>query len=176
MVPGRGVRALLAVALALTLSACAGGSAYAPAADGRETARGYRDQAIGGGRYLISFTGTRDEDYVREAALLRAAEVAVEAGADQFFILRSDLRAERYRIPGGYEASRTDTLARAGWSRDWIYGASATRGRERIRYVSELEIEILRPGMTGPGAEPQSAAGIIAALGPVYRGQPETAP
>jgi len=69
-------------AAALALSACATAAPYGPAAS--PSAQGWRVDAIQSNRYRVTYRGLGHPERVRDYALLRAAELAVEQGATWF--------------------------------------------------------------------------------------------
>lgn len=126
------------------LTACASAPAYGPA--DRAGAYGYTSQKIEDNRFSVSYTDT-DPAVARDRALVRAAEVALENGADWF------------QITGGY--SDIEGLNSGGTSVG-IGGATGSRGHSSMgvgvgislplggsqRYVESLEI------ITGSGDKP----------------------
>lgn len=76
----------------LLVSACASATvAYRPASSASDF--GYRDQRIEDGRFRVSFTG-RDGARAADGALLRAAEVTLDAGGDWFRVVSRDITTE----------------------------------------------------------------------------------
>jgi len=75
---------LLATVAALTLSACATATPYAPA--GPDSRYGYSEQRVDADRYRVSFAGNSvtSREQVEMALLLRAAEVTSQNGYDWF--------------------------------------------------------------------------------------------
>ena len=75
---------LAALLAAATLGACASNAGYGPAE--RSSDYGYRSQTIEDGRYRVSYRG-RALAAAEDGALRRAAELAVERGADWFTVV-----------------------------------------------------------------------------------------
>ena len=95
-----------ALSAAITLAACASGPVYAPAQsmDGI----GYTDQRIENDRFRVTFRGgTRmSSAEVQDYALMRAAQVTLENGADWFEIVTADTDADakrRYNVETDYD-------------------------------------------------------------------------
>lgn len=87
---------------ALLLAGCAATPSYGPAA--RDGAMGYTSQQIESGRFRISYTDD-DPSRARDLALLRAAEVTLEAGKDWFQITNRYGEAEPVRSSSGTSVS-----------------------------------------------------------------------
>lgn len=81
----------------LLLGACASGPVYAPAANANAT--GYTDQRIENDRWRVTFRGdTRmSSGEVRDYALMRAAQLALENGGQWFEIVTADTDADARR-------------------------------------------------------------------------------
>lgn len=90
-------------AAALFVSACATApTPYAPAQSDR--AKGYSEQAIESDRYRVSYKGD-DADQARSYALLRAAEITLENGADWFRIANAYTDIDSPGSAGGTSVS-----------------------------------------------------------------------
>ncbi|WP_396595019.1 CC0125/CC1285 family lipoprotein [Brevundimonas sp. R86498] len=78
-------KACLVVAAAVTLSACATSTAYAPAGFNGQRG-GYAEQRLESDRYNVSFSGNSvtSREQVEMSLLLRAAELTTENGYDWF--------------------------------------------------------------------------------------------
>jgi hypothetical protein len=88
----------LIFAAALVASACATApTPYAPAESDR--AKGYSELAIESDRYRVSYKGD-DADQARSYALLRAAEITLENGADWFRIVDAYTEVDSPRSAG----------------------------------------------------------------------------
>jgi hypothetical protein len=88
---------LLAAAAALTVSACATATPYAPAAPGHK--EGYAEYRVSPDRYRVTFAGNSvtSRDTVEMYLLFRAAEVTLQNGYDWFETTdRSTQRDTRY--------------------------------------------------------------------------------
>ncbi|MEO1100792.1 MAG: hypothetical protein AAFW65_03005 [Pseudomonadota bacterium] len=93
----------LILASALVLSACATGpSPYAPAENSRD--KGFSEQVIETGRYRVSYKGD-DAEQARSYALLRAAEITIENGADWFRVVDAYTEVDGRRSGGGSSVS-----------------------------------------------------------------------
>jgi hypothetical protein len=81
---------LTAVAAGLTLSACATGPIYKPAASPNAT--GYTEQIIEDDRVQVSFKGssTTPREEVESFLIHRAAEITLEKGYDYFSVVERD--------------------------------------------------------------------------------------
>lgn len=88
---------------ALFMAACASGpTPYGPAANARD--KGYVEQIIETGRYRVSYQGD-NADQARRYALLRAADVTLENGADWFQIVEAYTEIEGAPRSGGTSVS-----------------------------------------------------------------------
>ena len=93
----------LIIAAALLVSACATApTPYAPAQNDR--AKGYSELAIEADRYRVSYKGD-DADQARSYALLRAAEITLDQGADWFRIVNAYTDIDNARSSGGSSVS-----------------------------------------------------------------------
>ena len=83
-------RALLTLAGAIALAACATATPYGPAAEGG--GYGFSEQRIEGDRYRITFRGNSltDRETVENSLLYRAAELTLQQGFDYFVMLEND--------------------------------------------------------------------------------------
>lgn len=80
------------------LAACASNPGYGPADKASDL--GYRSQTIEEGRYRISYRGQSLTD-AEDGALRRAAEVAVDTGADWFTVVSRSADGGGQRVRGG---------------------------------------------------------------------------
>lgn len=87
----------VALAAALTLSACATSTPYQPDIRGQRATGGYSEQRLGENRYDVTFRGNTltKRDRVEGYLLYRAAELTVQNGYDSFRI--TDRLTERDR-------------------------------------------------------------------------------
>lgn len=76
---------ILLAASALTLSACATATPYAPAA--QALGAGFSEQRIEANRYRVTFRGKGAPERISDLALRRAAELAVADGYDWFRVI-----------------------------------------------------------------------------------------
>lgn len=84
---------LLAAASALSLTACAQSTPYAPqSASSTEGANGYSSQMLGEGRYRVMFSGNRftSRQTVENYLPYRAGELTRQNGYDGFAVVRRD--------------------------------------------------------------------------------------
>jgi len=132
------------LALLVMLAACGGPTPYGPAdSDGL----GYRETALDGRRYLISVAGNYETpaDRVTVFLLYRAAELADQAGAFGFEVLRRDtesLTAYRSAKGGsillGNDNPRYRDYPRAAASRaGYVYPVTRYRGEAEIRLIDD---------------------------------------
>jgi len=130
------------LALLVMVSACGGPTAYGPAGtDGL----GYRETALDDRRYLISVAGNYETpaDRVTLYLLYRAAELADQAGAYGFEVLRRDsesLTAYRSANGGsillGGDNPRYRDYPRAAASRaGYVYPITRYRGEAEVRLI-----------------------------------------
>ncbi|MDX3908746.1 MAG: hypothetical protein QHC67_02895 [Sphingobium sp.] len=120
----------LALALAVTLTACTTATPYQPLDPRSATAGGYSDLQIEDSRYRVSFAGNSmtSRETVETYLLFRAAELTVSRGYDWFVMAdrdtekRSQVYADRPFGPGpyGYWGPRWHYWGRGGlgW-RSW---------------------------------------------------------
>lgn len=119
----------------LVLAGCASGPMYRPAPTANDY--GYRDSALTGTRYQVSFAagyGVAVET-VRKLALLRAAQVALIHGSDRFQVVS---RETNNVTTGG---SLPMTSFGYGYP-FWGVGVGFVRVPHRTRYETVLEIEV----------------------------------
>lgn len=85
----------LVVAMAAALAACATTPSYAPAATAR--ASGYSETQIESNRYFVSFRSASavDAALLEDFAMLRAADLTLQAGRDWFWVDRRSVDEER---------------------------------------------------------------------------------
>lgn len=107
-------RLLMSSALVL-VAACASTSSYGPAA--RSGAMGYESLQIESNRFRVSYTDS-DAARARNRALLRAAEVTLEHGAEWF------------EVTSGYTAD--DTVPSGSRTSVSIGGATGSHGRSSV--------------------------------------------
>jgi hypothetical protein len=129
----------LVVLSSLLLAACASGPAYraAPEADDY----GYRDTQLTADRYRVSFAGDYGtaRETVENFALFRAADVAINHGAERFRINSRETSPVTSTYGGG-----PSTSIGYGWGYPF-WGTSigySTGGSSRTRYETVLEIQI----------------------------------
>ncbi|GAB5457070.1 MAG: hypothetical protein Hens3KO_01000 [Henriciella sp.] len=94
-------RLISAIALIVTLGACATATPYQAAFDSN---RGYADQQIEANRWQVSFAGNSltDRQTVETYLLYRAAELTLQQGYDHFSFVKRDTDANRRYIPTGF--------------------------------------------------------------------------
>jgi len=145
--------ALVLVGLAVALSSCAGGPAYAPQeSDG---AIGYSDQQLAQGRYRVTFAGDIDDtrEQVEAYLLRRAAEVTLAAGYTHFVVdkLNTETKVSHHTVYEtvdrpltwrGQPTSRTALSAalRPNWQSSLLLPRDLGDMR---RYVATSEIVLL---------------------------------
>lgn len=85
------LRPFVLFAVLATLAACASAPTYAPAAS--QGAAGYSETQIESNRYFVTYraAGAGDAALIQDFALLRAAELTVQAGRDWFWVDRRTL-------------------------------------------------------------------------------------
>jgi hypothetical protein len=92
------IRHLLVIAAAAALSACA--TAPPPyAAASAQGAAGYSEQQIESNRYFVTYraSGAADAGLLRDYAMLRAADIAVQRGAPWFHVDRTSIEPTSVR-------------------------------------------------------------------------------
>ena len=140
---------LIYAPLALVLAACATGPMpYGAAADAE--ARGYMVQPIETGRYRVSYKAV-DEETARSYALLRAAELTLESGADWFHITNAYTDEETSR-GGGSSVSiggSSGSYGRSGVGVGVGVGLPLGGGGKEATHVLEI--------LTGSGDKPDDA-------------------
>jgi hypothetical protein len=96
----------IVMASAFTLAACASDSFYRPAQGPGDI--GFVEQRTDPARYIVTFQGkdSMEPPTVYEYALLRAAEVTLDAGYGWFYIVSRDHGPRDGVPPDGYPASR----------------------------------------------------------------------
>lgn len=84
-------RPLILIAALAAIAGCASAPAYAPAAT--QGAAGYSETQIETNRYFVTYraAGAGDAALIQDFALLRAAELTVQAGRDWFWVDRRTL-------------------------------------------------------------------------------------
>lgn len=94
-------RLIAAIAVLVTLGACATATPYQAALD---TNRGYADQQIESNRWQVSFSGNSltDRQTVETYLLFRAAELTMQQGYDHFSFVKRDTDASRRYVPTGF--------------------------------------------------------------------------
>jgi len=112
------MRRILLLAAALTLTACASPSAYAPAT--RANGVGFSDMQIEQDRYRVTYRGSAADTpaKVNDMALLRAAELALGQGYDWFQV------SNRFAEPGSGGGGPTFSVGVGGGS----YGRRSSTG------------------------------------------------
>jgi hypothetical protein len=96
---------ILLASMTLALAGCASGPGYAPAKSA--SAAGYSERMIEKHRWRVHYTGTTamSSIEVQDYALMRAAQLTLERGADWFEIVDSDTDANaknRYSTETGF--------------------------------------------------------------------------
>ncbi len=156
---------LVLLVLLVMLAACGGPTPYGPAdADGL----GYRETALDERRYLISVAGNYETPADRIALFLlyRAAELADQAGAHGFEVLRRDTESlTAYRSANGGSILRGNDNPRY---RDYPRAAASRAGYVYpvTRYRGEAEIRLIEADDPAKGsATAYEAAALLARLG-----------
>lgn len=139
------MRALVFIAAAALLSACATATPYQPAA--ANTTYGFQEQRIENNRVRITFRGNTltDRETVETYLLYRAAELTLESGNDYFIVANRDTE-EHSRLQSMGSRSRFAFdywyfSPRRGWS-PWYdpFWDEPTSYREVTRYEAVAEI------------------------------------
>lgn len=148
------VRRFILLAAFVAITACASAPAYAPAlAQGRP---GYSEAQVEANRYFVTYraAGAADAALIQDFALLRAAELTVQAGRDWFWVDRRTLDEQDSArggpsigvgIGGGNWGRRSGVGVSVGMNFP-IGGQSGQRARS-----ATLEIRL------GEGAKPDDA-------------------
>ena len=137
-------RIVSAAALAAALAACASTPAYGPADSASDY--GYRSQVIEDGRYRVTYQA-KGLPAAEDGALRRAAELAVERGADWFTVVNRSADGGQ-RVGGG---SSVGIGGGTGGRRGGVgLGVSLPLGGGRTAPVV-VALEVL----TGTGAKPE---------------------
>ncbi|NKF23357.1 CC0125/CC1285 family lipoprotein [Solimonas marina] len=148
-------RRLLLIACVSTISACATAPArYAPAAQAGDI--GYRETVLGAAQYRVTYTGdtATPAATVRNYALLRAADLTLEQGADWFEVTHQDTERKgetRTRIDPGFVTPPRQTVYRSCgllacstsvvYSPGYVEGGSAQTQTD-YAYSSALDITL----------------------------------
>ncbi|MBX9616311.1 MAG: hypothetical protein Q8S03_01725 [Brevundimonas sp.] len=170
------IKACLVVAAALTLSACATSTAYAPAGFNGQRG-GYAEQRLERDRYSISFSGNSvtSREQVEMSLLLRAAELTTENGYDWFSTVnRATDRDTRFQSVGDpfynrygpYWGPSWRYYGFGRWSRwnDPFWGRSDFDVRQVDRYEATAEIVMGRGPKPAGDANAFDAREVIANL------------
>ncbi|HEY0053322.1 MAG TPA: hypothetical protein VGB49_07920 [Caulobacteraceae bacterium] len=175
-------RPLIALAAALTLSACATATTYAPEGFGGQRG-GYAEQRLEQNRFRVSFSGNSltSRDTVEMYLLHRAAELTVETGHDWFEIAdRATERDTRYVTTGISDPWYSGRYG-LGWGPRWRFynrglwspwsrwGGYGWRDdfdvREITRYEAIAEV-VMHRGPRPDRVDAFDAREVIANLGP----------
>jgi hypothetical protein len=153
----------LAFALALLgLAGCVGGTPYGPAAGARD--HGYSETRLEDARWRVevSANASTDRETVERHLMRRAAELALENGAERFLILDRNLTPVTFYAPVIIARPRPSLL----YDR---YGVRDPHGRMRredpIRW--RREARLARMGLGGPSRRTHGWVG----GGPVHAGE-----
>ena len=133
----------LALCAALALAACASTGGYGPAESASGT--GYRSQVIEDGRYRVSYRD-RGLAAAEDGALRRAAELAVQGGADWFTVVSRNAEGGQVRSGGPTVGIGGGTGGRGGGVG---LGVSLPLGGQREALVA-VSLEVV----TGTGLKP----------------------
>lgn len=165
------------LAAALTLSACATPTGYAPVEPGGRY--GYAEQRLEADRWRVTFAGNSvtSREQVEMALLLRAADLTVQSGYDWFATVNraTDRDTRYYSTPdpfydryGPYWGPRWRFYSRGYWSPfDSYWGDRNIREIDRFEAAAEI--------VMGRGAKPAGdpnafdAREVIANVGPRVR-------
>lgn len=170
--------ALIALAAAVTLSACATQAIYRPVGvDGARS--GYAEQRIDSDRYRVSFQGNSitSRERVETGLLLRAAELTRQNGYDWFATTNRATDVDtRYRIdrdPFGYSPYWGPSWRyynRGYWSpwRDPFWGPSDFDVRQYEKFEATAEIVMGRGAKPAGDPNAFNAAEVIQNLGPKF--------
>lgn len=130
---------------AALLGACATQPLYSPAEDAE--APGYRETRIADNRYRVSFTGRAETpgEEVKNLALLRAAELTLDAGYDWFEVVdretREGVRRSEPRVSIGVGTGCAPFGCRIINSR-WYTGVNVDSAIYGDRYRTSMEIRM----------------------------------
>lgn len=174
--------ALIALAAAVTLSACATQPIYRPVGvDGART--GYAEQRIDSDRYRVSFQGNSltSRERVETGLLLRAAELTRENGYDWFATTNRNTDVDkRYRVSDPWAYSPYSGLGywgpswryynRGYWSpwRDPFWGPRDFDVRQYEKFEATAEIVMGRGPKPAGDPNAFNAAEVISNLGPQF--------
>ena len=181
-------------ATAMALSGCTTVTPYQPAVPGQHPGGGYSEQAMGAGRYRVTFRGNSltARDRVEGYLLYRAAELTVRDGYDWFLIVDrlTEREASTYAVPDpfyhpwygngyGYWRPSWRYSRRGAWG-NWYPGSGPFWGdtvdlRTVERFEAHAEI-VLRRGPVPAGEERAFVARrVMQDLGPTIE-RPESRP
>lgn len=181
--------AVLATALAVSLTACATATPYQPNVPGQQTSGGFSERRLEQDRFQVSFAGNTltSRETVERYLLYRAAEVTVQQGYDWFETAdrrtersaRTTIESDPFMRPGfgygGYGYWRPSWRymgARYGGWRSWDpFGADpffANQATVRTVQKFEATAEIVLHRGSKPSGERNAydAREIMSALGP----------
>lgn len=139
---------------AVMLGACATQPLYSPAEDAESP--GYRETRIADNRYRVSFIGRADTpgEEVKNLALLRAAELTLEAGYDWFEVVeretREGVRRAEPRVSIGVGTGCAPFGCRIVNSR-WYTGVNVDSAIYGDRYRTTMEIRMGQGKPEDPG-------------------------
>lgn len=135
----RTVPLLLALALAVTLGACAKPAYYQP----MKNEVGYGQQKLENDRYRVWFSGNSltPRETVENYVLYRAAELTLADGFDYFVLARSDTDGDRQRSSGG---TVSFGFGGFGWGSHGGYGigVSTPPADRDPRYYGQLDVTL----------------------------------
>jgi hypothetical protein len=171
--------ALVGALAGLTLAGCTTPAPYAPRGHGETT--GYTDRELAANRYRVTFTGNSatSRETVENFLLLRAAEVALAAGSQNFMFdsrdTRTDTRYSAFPEPG----------PGPGWGRYWRfrpywgYGAFGPTDVDIVtttRYEAYAEIVLLTADQASHEPRALNAHDVVSHLGPSAAPPPPKTP
>jgi hypothetical protein len=156
------VRTVAAVALALSLAACAAPTVYGPA-DGR--GRGYAERAIEPGRWRVTFAGNSatPRAEVETAALHRAAEVALANGSGHFRVVRRDVVGDARDGGVGFGLG---VFHHPRFDGGLGVGVGVSDAGGATRWEATLEILLVPPPADPADPDVYDARGVLAEVGP----------
>ena len=184
--PPRGLVFAAALVAAPFLSSCATMTPYQPDIPGQQASGGYSEEAIGDGRYRVTFSGNSltARDRVEGYLLYRAAELTVRDGYDWFLIVDrlTERDTETYAVPdpfyrpwygGGYGYWRPHWRYRGrggwiGWHPEWggPFWGDTVDLRTVERFEAHAEIVLRRGPVPADEERAFDARRVMQELGP----------
>jgi hypothetical protein len=166
---------LAAGALALSTTACATGPEFRPLKGGV----GYSDTQLQADKYQVSFAGdsSTPRDKVEQFLLLRAAQLTLANGFDQFVVVsQATDKSTEYRTFGFGPRWVGPGWYRPGWHAWWrmdpVLDDATTVPSNRFNATATI---MMRKGDVGGGRDTYDARQLVASLAPAL-GVPAAAP